>query len=81
MTFFGVLALIEMIGGIIIFLSAKTVLIEIEGLVMAGFGFLTFAVIGGCLELKRELQKSRVGAERAEPSGAPAKQRTAPFWG
>jgi hypothetical protein len=75
MIFFGAIALVEMIGGIVVFLSARTVFIEIEGLVLAGLGFLTFAVIGGCLDLKRELQRVRARMEKPEQYETPGEQR------
>ena len=58
MVFLVLMALLEMIAGVVIVLSAPTAMQEIAGLIAFGFGVLTMAVMYGVRTIQ-ELWKER----------------------
>jgi hypothetical protein len=55
----GVVTLAEIVGGLSILAAANTVFVEMEGLVMAGSGVLTLAVLAGADVVRAAIKVQR----------------------
>lgn len=75
MALIAIVAMIEIIGGLIAFANAHTVMNEIEGILALGFGVLTLAVVIVGVSLGK-LIEGLPAAIRARPKDTP---RSKPF--